>query len=177
MNQELADTLHKEVELASSYFNSIPPNKFFARSVPEKWSPAENLQHLVLSVRPLVLAFSLPAFLIRIFFGKPNRHGKSYHEVVERYKAKLDAGGKASAPFIPQKISPDASQKEIIDAFVTIYGKFQKKISGIPESKLDQYLLPHPILGKLTLREMIYFTIYHVAHHHALVRGRLNAQA
>jgi hypothetical protein len=33
--------------------------------------------------------------------------------------------------------------------------------------------LPHPLLGKLTLREMIYFTIYHVQHHHKLVQNQL----
>jgi len=30
-------------------------------------------------------------------------------------------------------------------------------------------LLPHPLLGKVTVREMLYFTIHHVQHHHALV--------
>jgi hypothetical protein len=25
--------------------------------------------------------------------------------------------------------------------------------------------LPHPLLGKLTLREMLYFTAYHADHH------------
>jgi hypothetical protein len=34
------------------------------------------------------------------------------------------------------------------------------------EAQLDEYVLPHPILGKLTIREMLYFTIYHATHHH-----------
>jgi hypothetical protein len=173
MNQELTDTLNKEVHLTAAYFLSLPKEKFFQRSIPEKWSPAENIQHLILSVRPLVLAFSLPLFLLRIFFGKLNRHVLNYHEVVERYKAKLDAGSKASAPFIPKKLSTQPSQQELIGAYIHSYENFQKKIARIPADKLDQYLLPHPILGKLTLREMIYFTIYHVSHHHALVKGRL----
>jgi hypothetical protein len=29
------------------------------------------------------------------------------------------------------------------------------------ESELDSYILPHPILGKLTIREMLFFTLYH----------------
>jgi hypothetical protein len=174
MNQELTDTLNKEVQLAASYFLSLPQEIFFARSIPEKWSPAENVQHLILSVRPLVLAFSLPMFLVRIFFGRPNRHELSYHAVVERYKAKLEAGGKASAPFIPKKQTVPNTQQELIGAFVDTYEKFQKKVSAIPTDKLNQYVLPHPILGKLTFREMIFFTIYHVSHHHALVKGRLS---
>ena len=41
----------------------------------------------------------------------------------------------------------------------------------IPEKELDQYMLPHPILGKVTYREMLYFTMYHVNHHYSLVKN------
>ena len=37
------------------------------------------------------------------------------------------------------------------------------------DADLDSVLLPHPLLGKVTVREMLYFTIHHVQHHHALV--------
>jgi len=30
---------------------------------------------------------------------------------------------------------------------------------------VDQYQLPHPVLGKLTIREMLFFTIYHNLRH------------
>ncbi len=33
------------------------------------------------------------------------------------------------------------------------------------DSDLDRLRLPHPLLGKLTVREMLYFTLYHNAHH------------
>ncbi|MCB9182399.1 MAG: DinB family protein [Flavobacteriales bacterium] len=45
-----------------------------------------------------------------------------------------------------------------------------KRTSRWSESDLERYLLPHPLLGKLTLREMLYFTLYHVQHHQALVQ-------
>ena len=41
------------------------------------------------------------------------------------------------------------------------------------DTQLDQYIVPHPLLGKITLREMGYFTIYHVQHHDAIIRERL----
>jgi hypothetical protein len=34
------------------------------------------------------------------------------------------------------------------------------------EDDLDSIRLPHPLLGKLTVREMLYFAVYHVGHHH-----------
>jgi hypothetical protein len=33
------------------------------------------------------------------------------------------------------------------------------------EEDLDYYRLPHPLLGKLTVREMLFFTVYHNYHH------------
>jgi hypothetical protein len=33
--------------------------------------------------------------------------------------------------------------------------------------------MPHPLLGKITAREMIYFTVYHSEHHVAATKKRL----
>jgi hypothetical protein len=33
------------------------------------------------------------------------------------------------------------------------------------EGSLDRCRLPHPLLGKLTVREMLFFTLYHNLHH------------
>jgi hypothetical protein len=33
------------------------------------------------------------------------------------------------------------------------------------EKNLDNTAVPHPLIGKLTLRKMLYFTIYHMKHH------------
>jgi hypothetical protein len=41
------------------------------------------------------------------------------------------------------------------------------------DADLDRYLLPHPLLGKLTLREMLFFTLYHNYHHVQSVAARL----
>ena len=33
------------------------------------------------------------------------------------------------------------------------------------EEELDTYLIPHPLIGKMTLRELLFFTVYHIGHH------------
>jgi hypothetical protein len=33
------------------------------------------------------------------------------------------------------------------------------------DPQLDKYIAPHPLLGKITLRELGYFTIHHMYHH------------
>ncbi|MCK6616894.1 MAG: DinB family protein [Cyclobacteriaceae bacterium] len=167
---EIIKELNNEVLLAATFFKSLPKEKFFTRPLAEKWSPAENAEHLALSVKPLILAFSLPRFALRLTFGKPNRPGRTYDQVVEKYKAKLAAGGKASGPFIPKKLAMRDNTEAVIQQFTDAYKRFASRLNSWADEQLDRYLLPHPLLGKLTLREMLYFTIYHVSHHHSLVR-------
>ena len=40
------------------------------------------------------------------------------------------------------------------------------------EKQLDHFLLPHPLLGKITLREMLFFSAYHIQHHTKLLEDR-----
>lgn len=42
----------------------------------------------------------------------------------------------------------------------------------ITESALGRRQLPHPLLGPLTVREMLLFTLYHNRHHVEVVRTR-----
>ncbi len=167
----LAARLKAEKEYAIQHFNALPDNVFFSRPQPEKWSPAEVLQHLVLSVRPLNLAYSLPRFSLRLLFGTPNRPERTYEQLVEKYKQKLALGGKASAPFIPKPIRHGRGKLEVINSFANEYSTFERKVASTNEADFNRHLLPHPLLGKLTLREMTYFTIHHLEHHRVATRG------
>lgn len=42
------------------------------------------------------------------------------------------------------------------------------------DKALDSYLLPHPLLGKMTVREILFFTLYHNLHHVNDVQRLLN---
>lgn len=41
------------------------------------------------------------------------------------------------------------------------------------ETQLDSYLLPHPVLGRVTVREMLMFTLFHFDHHRDTVSSRM----
>jgi hypothetical protein len=170
--EEILEHLQNEVKSLATFTQSMSDSAFFQRPSPEKWSAAETLQHLVLSVRPLVFAFALPRILLRLFFGKPNRATRTYEALVEKYQAKLMAGGKAPRAFVPQvkKYKP----AEVVAAFITNYQRFSYRAGRVPEADLDRYLIAHPLLGKLTLREMLYFTRYHVQHHFIRLKATRN---
>jgi hypothetical protein len=140
----------------------------FSVSKNEKWTAGQQLEHILLSVKPVSLAFRLPMFLLKLIWGKSNREGRSYDELIARYHAKLANGSKATGPFIPKKVDLHQGQK-LKASLNKEVAKLCKAIEKRSEEELDQYILPHPLLGKLTLREMLYFTIYHVKHHEKLI--------
>jgi hypothetical protein len=61
---------------------------------------------------------------------------------------------------------------ELIKKYAEQKQKLILKIEKQNEKDLDVYILPHPLLGKVTLREMLYFTIHHNEHHLETLRSR-----
>ena len=152
--------------------NSLSDEDFSARPNPEKWSNGENLAHILQSTQPLNQALALPKFQLKMMFGKSNRPSRSYEELVKKYQEKLAEGGKASGKYLPKEISIDERAK-LADKLSVTVKNIVTKISDFSENDFDEFILPHPLLGKLTLREMMYFTSYHVQHHQETVERNL----
>ncbi|MBL0356901.1 MAG: DinB family protein [Chitinophagaceae bacterium] len=152
----------------------IDERTFFKRPSPEKWSVAENIQHLIVSTNTTTLAYILPAFIVRWIGGTPNRDSRSYEALVERYKEKLAAGGRASGRFIPKPVDIKCGKDQLLQNWKKAGSKFITALNNSSESKLDDYLARHPLLGRITLRELCYFTIYHTEHHLNIINGIIN---
>lgn len=144
----------------------------FALEKPPKWTAAQQLEHLFRAVQPVALAFALPKFLLRLLFGKANRPSRSFEGLVEKYQQKLADGGRASGRFVPPKTRL-ADREKLLAGLENEVEKLSRRLGRFSETDLDTLLLPHPLLGKLTLREMLFFTAYHVAHHERSVREML----
>ncbi len=133
-----------------------------------KWTPAQQIEHILRAVRPVAMALRVPKWFLRWRFGKPNRPPRDYDALVQRYKEKLAAGGRASGRFVPPPV-PAGDMEGIAASLRGTVKTLCDRVDSWTEHELDTVLLPHPLLGKLTVREMLYFTIYHVQHHQALV--------
>ncbi|MCP4439176.1 MAG: DinB family protein [Aureispira sp.] len=155
--------------IESNFFELIEwvksqPDEYFERQVEGKWSAGQQLDHLVRSTRPVSMALRLPKFIIRIVAGKPNRPSKSFDGVIQKYKDSLANGAKASGPYIPPVVKLN-KKTNLLDLFHYQGKKLAKGLNHWTEAQLDNYLLPHPLIGKITIREMLFFTVYHTEHH------------
>lgn len=165
--RDIADAIG--VEAASIAATLTSAHEPFRRRAPEKWSAAEQVEHLRLSVRPLNLSFLVPRFVLSVF-GTARAPGRAYDEVVSDYRGRLARGAKASAPFRPPRLTGDRDLHRLLGAFQKAYFAYAAKLAVAGDPALDSTRLPHPILGRLSMREMAFFTLYHLGHHHALIR-------
>ena len=167
---QIISALNEKIDAFNNYIEPLSKEQFEATPT-GKWSAGQNLDHLIRAIKPLQLAYSLPKIALLILFGKTNRPSRNYDELVAKYKTKLAAGGKASGPFIPPTIGFE-KKNELIKKYSLQKQKLINKIEKQSETDLDRYILPHPLLGKVTLREMLYFTIHHNEHHLELLKNR-----
>lgn len=163
--------LHEECDV---YLSSLPEGAF-AQPQGEKWSPAENVRHLTKSVRPLARALGLPRFILWLRFGRASAASRSFDAVRETYRARLAAGATAGR-FAPSPQPPPADaaayRETVLASFRAANADLLSRIAGWDEAALDRYRLPHPALGQLTVREMLFFTLFHTAHHLNLIASR-----
>lgn len=167
---QIISSLNEKVDAFNDFI--LPLNKEQFEATPgNKWSAGQNLDHLIRAIKPLQLAYGLPKFALRVLFGKTNRPSRTYDEIVTKYKNKLAAGGRASGPFIPPVILFE-KKEELLKKYEEQKQNLIAKIEKQSEKDLDVYILPHPLLGKVTLREMLFFTIHHNEHHLESLKNR-----
>lgn len=147
----------------------------FMFTIDDKWTPGQQAEHILKSMKPVKFAFSLPKSFLKLFFGKSNRPSKTIEGLYIKYKHKLAEGGKASAPYVPSTV-PFKKKNELSNAINEINAAIVSKLEKCTEESLDIYILPHPLLGKVTLREMLYFNIIHVKHHYSAILQLLGSQ-
>lgn len=171
-NQEIAEQLLQKHLQFINYIDSLN-EKDFEETHDLKWSAGQQMDHIYRAIKPLVQALQLPHIILKLLFGKANRNSKSYDELVKKYQQKLQTGGRASGRFIPQQILITQKQ-DLVKRLQQVIKKLIVQVNKLSENELDNIIIPHPLLGKITLREMMYFTIYHVEHHEKIIKDNLS---
>lgn len=165
--QEIATALAAEVTAVHNFFAAIAVDQFFAAPA-GVWTPADNLVHLIKSAAPVAMALNLPKTALRIRFGWVGHETRPLAQVRHIYVHEaLANGGRAGGPFVPE-VSGEATAVHQAN----ILAKWQEKGAALlnavekwSDKALDSYLLLHPLLGKMTVREILFFTLYHNLHH------------
>ena len=172
---EIGAALTAVHEESVAYWRSFKTPTFLA-PIGAAWSPSQNVRHLTKSMRAVTRALQMPRFAVLLLFGPVRHAGRSYAEMRELYQARLARGADAG-PYSPGAASPSADpaaeRTRVMESHATAVQELVRAAMRWSEPALDVRQLPHPLLGKLTVREMLFFTLYHSRHHLDVVKRRI----
>jgi hypothetical protein len=132
----------------------------------KKWTTGQQIQHLVDSLQVLNNALSYPRFFLKYKFGTCNRKTRDYKAVVENYQKKLIENKDRVRAFNLNLKTPSLKERDRLLTRLQIQSKkLQYKTKKISEKNLDTLVIPHPLMGKMTIREIIMWTAHHTEHH------------
>jgi len=159
---ELLEQKHQELFM---WLENEPEEKWMQG--PEgKWTAGQHAQHLLNSLQLLNHAMSFPNFLLKYKYGSANRPLRSYEAVAKRYEEKLAANLDRAEKFNRTlKVPPIAKKDAIITSLKIQNKKLQHKTLKWKDKNLDKLILPHPLMGKMPVRELIMWTAHHTEHH------------
>ncbi|WP_421752804.1 DinB family protein [Croceimicrobium sp.] len=161
---EILDKLRTQHQALMAFLGDLNENQIHQQKE-GKWSALQNMDHLLKSIQVVNPAVRKPGFLLRQAFGRPNREARTYDGLVQRYQERLQ-GAEAKAP--KQYEAADSRQlnrQEVLKEYDQEVQRLLQYLGKVKEAKLDRTLLPHPLLGKLLMRELFYFMHYHTSHH------------
>ena len=136
-----------------------------------KWTVNENLDHINKSLFNQAKFFSIPKSSIGLKFGLANRASVSYEVLKNQYTTAVAKGVTANPKYIPEP-NTQFIQEDLLIEGNEILKNMLEAIQNWSEQELDQYFCPHPALGNITVRELLYFTIFHTQHHEAIIERK-----
>ena len=133
----------------------------------QSWSAAGYLKHLILSIKPVAKAIKLPQERLQSMFGQPEKPSRTYAEVMAAYQARLAEGIRAEdfdrvTPGFyrfPEGITDEKTY--LTQTWDESNERLLAALEQWDEVTLDNHQMPHPAIGMITVREMLFFTLFH----------------
>jgi uncharacterized protein YggL (DUF469 family) len=163
--ESIANLLEEKNQLLLNWLEQQDSEKW--QQGPEgKWTTGQHALHLLQSIKPLNDALSMPKFLLRYKFGKANREVRNYDAIVKRYQDRLkEAQGITFKGSQHMKVPSFKEKRYILTRLQVENKKLQYKTKKMSDNNLDTLILPHPLMGKMPVREIIMWTAHHIEHH------------
>jgi hypothetical protein len=174
-HQPLISNLIQAYRDVLDFTDTLDDTTFASSPLEGKWSPAQHLVHLTRSLGIVVWVSSWPHSLQRLLWGSSRRPSRSYDELVQRYQERL-AGIKAKSPAFFAPPAQKASHRQRIHRrLLDLTERYAQQLRHSPSAYLASQVLPHPALGKVTVKEMALFSTYHGRLHLGLIQRDLQA--
>jgi uncharacterized damage-inducible protein DinB len=164
---ELITALETQKLEFQSFLSSIPNKQFFDGSS-EKWSIAHHLKHITSVINRIATGLLNPGALPKREPATPSRDFATMHQTyleTLRNTPSETLRQLGSRVTLEERQDLDAYKTQMISSFADAVGNFNAALEGFDEASLEQLGMPHPLLGIISTREMVFFTVFHNTHH------------
>lgn len=142
------------------------PEENWVKGPDGKWTTGQQVLHLATSLEMLNKGLSYPKFILKSKFGVRNRDLRDYKTVSANYFSKLKISQEIATKFNSTLKTPAISErKKLINTLKKEQQKLQRTTLKWKDKDLDRYLLPHPLMGRMPVREIIMWTACHTEDH------------
>ena len=142
----------------------------FAHQPDGRWSVGDTAQHLYLSARP-VLRLVTGHRDVFAQWGNAEGPSRTYDVIEKTYRKVLGQGVKAPANLSPRPEDVPADKATMLIRLTDTYLAIANQLEGWSDEELERYRIPHPALGLISVREMVYFIGIHTRHHMAVLQA------
>ncbi|MFK8060172.1 MAG: DinB family protein [Polaribacter sp.] len=161
----IADLIEEKHKVLFDWLKSQPEDNW-EKGPDNKWTVSQQILHLVNSLQLLNNALSYPRFFLKYKFGVCNRASRNYATVAKKYQQKLIENQDRARIFNQKLKKPLQKDRDrLITKLQIQQKKLQYKLKKISDVNLDTLVIPHPLMGKMTIREIIMWTAHHTEHH------------
>lgn len=175
-DQLIAD-LRMSFQDTVNWINAEPESQFNEIVVPGKWTIAGHLYHLIKSTKGVSNGMALPKKDLKENFGSNNRRERTYLEMTKKYTDIITNKNFKTLSTFEAEPGRQFERAALVQRFEHELTEFENALSVWSEDEMSDYVMPHPALGKLTIREFTYFTILHTYHHLKSLREKYSVRA
>jgi hypothetical protein len=167
---EILEALKSNAASIAEFFSG-QPDRVILSGDPDHWGPGHHLEHITrtsIAVQRGLRSKSLPLHSVSC--------SRSYAEIRDAATESLAATPKDRLLEMGRivVIAPGARGADLVEAFVGASAGLRAAAAEWSEEELDRHALTHPLIGEMTVREMLFFCIVHERHHLKIVRTRLS---
>lgn len=171
--EEIVDLLEQKHQELFNYLEAQDPEGW-ANGPEGKWTTGQHILHLLETSKIVNTALSLPKLILSYKYGKSNRSVRDYETVTNRYQERLASlePGATYQPSKPKYVPVLKNKTYLKNRLHTECKKLQYKTRKWSDKALDTYIVPHPIMGKMPVREILMWSAYHIEHHTKILREK-----
>ena len=167
IKSEIIATLQTQKLEIPAFLEGIPSEQFFDGSS-EHWSVGYHVQHITSAVNRVAGGLMNPAALPKREPAIPSRDFATmrefYSETLKNTPSETlrQLGSRVT---LEKHTDLEAYKTQLISSFTSAIENFNTALEHFEESNLEQLGMPHPVMGLLSSREMVFFIVFHNTHH------------